>query len=295
MNTNYINFLDRDLIKGLIPRRESNSHKDDFGRLLVIAGSYMYPGAAILSSRAAYRVGTGVVSIIADKYLESIYASNFNEATYFPLEKRGSISEYEKFLDSNISRYSTILIGPGLGVDDNAFDLIYFLIKYLKDKSVNILIDADGLVNISKISRWWEYLSDSTVITPHIGEFKKLLGYDFDIEDSIKIVKEKSDEWGCSIVLKNSKTIIAKNSVDIFINNNENSLLSTAGTGDILSGIIAGLIAQGVNTFDASCVGVYIHSMVGMKLKERFSDRGMLSSDMLDEIPIVIKDLLKEH
>ena len=288
-----IDYLDKNLVQTLIPKRDPSSHKDDFGRLLLITGSFQYPGSSILAGKSAYRTGVGVVSIVSDKYLTSIYASSFHEATYFNLEDSRNIYEYRVLLDKKIAKYKTILFGPGLDTTDSAVRLTEFLIKYLKDKDIKLIIDADGLTHLSLIPNWWEYLPLNTVITPHVGEFRALLGEDFDIDDSIKIVKEKSEEWKCTIVLKNSKTIIAKNINEAFLNNSENPLLSTAGTGDVLAGMIAGFISQGIDSFDAACIGVYIHSIVGLKLKDTFSDRGMLSSDMIDQIPIVLKEISK--
>ncbi len=303
----YVSNLTADWVARRIPKRPENANKGTFGKVLVIAGSASYPGAAYLSCAAAYRVGAGLVTLASIKPVCDFVIKKLPEVTLIPFpEKDGAISEQSvnQLTEpswaglTNFSEEDVVLFGPGLTTKDS---VIEFTEKLLKRYDLpRFVIDGDGLNVLSKIKNWWQELEDYgiyMVLTPHPGEMSRLTGL------SIKKIQSKRQEvaeeyasrvWGKTVVLKGSETIIASPVGEVKVSPFVNPLLSTAGTGDVLSGIIAGLWTQGLDTnygFDAACSGVYIHGLAGQMLKEKLGDRGMLASEMLPVLPQAIKKL----
>lgn len=273
--------LTRDWVAKKLPKRPKNSNKGTFGKVLVIAGSKNYPGAAYLACAAAYRVGAGLVTLVTDSETKIIISRKLPELTYIS----------HKEVDEKLNNYDVILLGSGLGQSEQTAE---FIKKLLKQKLPKAIFDGDGLNILSKIDKWWEKLNSREVIlTPHPGEMSRLTGLSIDkVQASrVNLAKEFANKWGKVIVLKGANTVIVSPTGQIKISPFANPLLATAGTGDVLAGIMAGLIAQGLEEFDAACVGVYIHGLAAENLKERFGNSGLLASDLLPLLPQIIKQL----
>ncbi len=276
--------LDKEFIKTLIPSRPETAHKGTFGSCLIIAGSKNYPGAAILSCLGAARVGTGLVTLATTNEVYKVAAPKIPSVTFL------SFSEVKYDLD----KYDSVLIGPGLGQSEEIKNLLTELINLDKLKEKKLVIDADGLNIFSEISYWFKILKTDLILTPHPGEMSRLSKLTIkEIENNREVVAKKfSKLWHKTIVLKGAETIISDPQGEIFISPFKNPLLATAGTGDVLAGMITGFLSQGLNLTNAAIVGVYLHGLSAEKLKEKFGDRGMVATDLIEVIPQVFKDLI---
>lgn len=272
--------ITKNLVAGKLPLRPINANKGTFGSVLIIAGSKNYPGAAILACLASARAGAGLITLatIADVYKVAVPKIPF--ATFL------SFSEIE----DNLDKYNAVLVGPGLGQSDEVKKIINELARWDLKK---LVLDADALNIISGIEDWFKTLETDAILTPHPGEMSRLTGLSIDeIQNNReKVARDFAREWSKTIVLKGAETVIANTQGEVFISPFKNPLLATAGTGDVLSGIIVGLLAQGLNLTDASIVGVYIHGLAGEKLKKKFGDRGATALDLVEALPLVFKNL----
>lgn len=267
-------------IVSLLPKRPKDANKGTFGKVLVIAGSENYPGAAYLCCAACYRVGAGLVTLATKPSVKIIVSRNLPEITFL------SFSEvYRK-----LPEYNVVLLGPGLGQEEST---IKFVSQLLKEKLPITVIDGDGLNILSEMDKWWEKLEEKAVLTPHPGEMARLSGLTIVAiqADRINVAKQHAKKWNKVIVLKGANTVIASPTGEVVISPFANPVLATAGTGDILSGMIAGFIAQGLKPFDSSCVGVYIHGLTGEMIKEKLGDSGALATDLLPLLPKAILTL----
>ncbi len=274
--------LDKKTALSLLPKRPIDANKGTFGKVLAIAGSQNYPGAAYLSCAAAYRVGTGLVTLVTNDIVKIIVSRKLPEVTFLSLNE----------VFENLSKYDVLLIGPGLGQKEQT---IKFFRKLLKEKLPKTVIDGDGLNILSKIDNWWEKLNREVILTPHPGEMGRLTGKSVEEvqSDRENIAKDYAKKWGKVIVLKGANTTIVSPGGDVVISLFANPALATAGTGDVLSGIIAGFLAQGLSISEAACLGVYIHGLAGEMLKEKYGNAGNLASDLLPLLPKVIQHIQK--
>lgn len=272
--------IDDEWVSKKLPKRSIDANKGTFGKVLVVAGSEKYPGAAYLVCAAAYRVGAGLVTLATDKDTKINVSKKLPEVTFLTFDQ-----VLGKLNDCNV-----LLIGPGLGQSKKVLKLIS---KLLKKDLPKTIFDGDGLNILSRIDKWWEEINGEVILTPHPGEMSRLSN--FSVEEIQKnrqeIIEQSAKKWGKVVVLKGANTIVASPRGEIKISPFANPLLATAGTGDVLSGIIAGMAAQGLDNYDAACVGVYIHGLAGELLKEKFGDCGLLASDLLPILPKVIKGL----
>ncbi|OGE65121.1 NAD(P)H-hydrate dehydratase [Candidatus Daviesbacteria bacterium RIFCSPLOWO2_02_FULL_36_7] len=275
--------LTKEWVVKRLPKRPKNAHKGTFGKVLVIAGSEHYPGAAYLSSSACYRIGAGLVVLATESSVKIIVARQLPEVTFLSLGE----------VIGKIDKYDVLLLGPGLGQKEKAVDLVS---RLLTKELPKVVIDGDGLNILSKIGGWWDKLDKEVVLTPHPGEMTRLTGKSVDEiqTDRVNVVQYFAKKWKKIVVLKGANTIIVSPAGQVLISPFANPVLATAGTGDILAGVIAGLLAQGLNAFDAACVGVYIHGLAGDRIRERTGDAGALASELLPILPQVIKDLVNK-
>lgn len=269
-----------------MPTREQNSNKGSFGKVLCCCGSDNYIGAAYLSAFSALKVGAGLVALATVSQVINSVSASLPEAVY--LTRAEGVDK--------INNFSVVLIGCGLGsTNDSKIFLEQVLNKIHSD--IPIIIDADGLNLLSEFSA--EQLKNlkklkKIIITPHPLEAARLLGKSLDsvlsnLEDSAKALCSK---FNCVTVLKTHRTIICDTDFSIYTNNYGCSALAKAGTGDVLAGIISGLIAQGVCIFDASKLGVYLHSVTGEILAEELTEYSVMASDIPKNLHKAIKKCL---
>ena len=277
-----------------LPKRPLNANKGSFGRVLVAAGSINYIGAAYLACSGAMRVGAGLVTLATATSLQPILASKLTEATYFPLPESqpGIISPRAATLISQqFNQYDALLLGCGLGQSQPA---IIFVSSILFGQGLPpLVLDADALNTLAKTPHWWQQLTSDAILTPHPGEMARLSGLSVEKvqSDRVGIAKKLAREWHKIIVLKGAYTVIAAPDGRCRISPTANPGLASAGTGDVLSGAIAGLVAQGLSLFDAAVLGVYLHSEAGEVVKDILGDAGMIATDLLTALPVVIKQL----
>ena len=310
---------DEMLISGLLPERPLEAHKGTFGTTLIAAGSADYTGAALLSGKAAYRVGAGLVTMAVPAMLHSALAGQFPEATWSLLpHERGFIArEAAKEIAKNLERATALLLGPGFGLKDTTGDFLKDLlaseampkkasgrIGFLQEQDGKkadapaalppMVIDADGLKLLAKIEDWHKKLPAPAVLTPHPGEMAALT--DLSTEeiqaDRMGNATKYAQEWGHVVVLKGAFTIIAAPDGTATVIPVASPALARAGTGDVLAGLIAGLMAQGLDAYDAAIAGSWIHAQAGLIAADALgSTASVLAGDVLEAIPDVMSDL----
>lgn len=262
-----------------IPKRQNSSNKGTYGNVVIIAGSRNMSGAAYLSGEAAYRCGAGIVKLFSHNNNLCLLKEKLPEAI---------VADYE---DVSFSEKDIIVIGPGLSTDDMAVKLI--------DKVLNshnrIVIDADGLNVISSHRELMDKLNDNVIITPHIKEMSRLTGYDtkYIKENIISTSREFAKKYKCVTVIKDSTTVISDSFGNTYINLTGNSGMSTGGSGDVLSGVVGGMLSQGLSGGLAAAIAVYIHGLAGDIAKEDKTMYGLMASDISGAIPKVFKMLNK--
>jgi len=290
--------ISSDWARTVLPERPPQANKGSFGRVLVAAGSINYIGAAYLACTGAMRVGAGLVTLATALRLQPILATKLTEVTYLPLPESnlGIISPSAADLIHNELRtYNVLLIGCGLGQSESTIQFTESVLLRPKTALPSLVIDADALNILAKIPKWWQQLASDAILTPHPGEMARLAGISVDKvqSDRLSIAKRAALEWNKTIVLKGAYTIIAAPDGQSGISPIANPGLASAGTGDILAGAIAGLVAQGLSLFDAAALGVYLHGEAGELAKSNLGDTGMVATDLLPVLPLVIKNLKK--
>jgi ADP-dependent NAD(P)H-hydrate dehydratase / NAD(P)H-hydrate epimerase len=298
--------LTESLVSRLLPPRPLESNKGTFGKVMLFCGSPAYPGSAFLAGNAAARAGAGLTTLAVSPQMLPIYASAFHETTFLllPEDNTESLKHVNVLLDG-LQGYRSLLVGPGLGQSPALREVILQLLEALRalpeGQRPLLVIDADGLNNLSALENWWTLLPKDTVITPHPGEMgrlckgRKVSGGNI---DRLELARRMTLEWQVTLVLKGACTLVTHASPNGYtqtrINWQANPALATAGTGDVLAGIIAGLLAQKVSPFDAASAGVYLHTIAGELVSNEIGRAGLLATDLLPKIPRVIKSLSQE-
>ena len=277
-------------VRAMIPVRNKNSNKYSSGRVFILSGSVGLTGAAYLCSMAALRTGSGAVITGVPESLNHIMEIKMTEVMTMPLpetdQKTLSVKCYEAVREK-AAWADAVLLGPGLSKNEETMDLVR---KTVKDNDFNFVIDADAIYafrgNLSLLKR------KKIIMTPHFGEFANLIGKDtVDIKDNFFDYAESfALEYGVVLVLKNSPTVVTDGK-SFYINSSGKENLATAGTGDVLSGIIAGLYSQSRNIIESAVAGVYIHGKCGDRLYQKDGASSTLAGDLLDIIPEVKKEL----
>jgi len=277
----------------LIPTRPKDAHKGTFGTAVVLAGSLGLTGAAYLSSTAAARTGAGLVRLLVADSIYQILAAKCTEvmATPVPEVAPGAVGHaaYDSIL-RQLAAAEVGVIGPGLGRDSSTWRLAVDLALRAK---CPLVIDADGLNALADSQRSKGKLGKNRVLTPHPGELARLTGQTAEAinADRTGAARKAAKEWGAIVVLKGAHTVVAHPDGRMSEDPHEVPALASGGTGDVLSGIIGGLIAQGSDPYSAAVTGVYVHAAAGRRIAERIGDSGLLASDLLPEIPLVMKFL----
>lgn len=316
--------ITRYFVSRILPTRPLISHKGTFGKALVVSGSRGYSGAPALSALGALRVGAGLVTIASAASVVPTLQARLIEPTFAALPEdpvTGGIAEAaadrlldQAFLPGGLSSYRALAVGPGLG---RANSTKSFLLRLLAGISVrardanpssrapSVVVDADGLnllasdfQGASPEIRWWDALPPGSVLTPHPGEMSRLLRASgaenvraLALLDRIELVRQAARLWGAIVVLKGACTVIGWPAGSVRISPFATPVLAAAGSGDVLTGIIAGLIAQGLMPFDAAAAGVYLHGALGERLESLVGSSGVLSFELTEQLPQLLSDL----
>ena len=274
----------------IIPRRGFDTSKLDFGKAFIITGSTGMTGAGVLAGRASLRVGVGLVYLGVPEELVNVYDSLLIEAVTIPLNSSEGVLSKDclaKILDT-LSSMSVAAIGPGLSRNN---DIRLIVRSVIENSKVPLVVDADALNAIADDVSILNKAKASIIVTPHIGEMNRLTGLSVNAIQSnrIKVAKEFSSKTGVITVLKGAHTVVASPDGEIYINPTGNSGMATGGTGDVLTGAITGLMAQGASSLDAAVAGVYLHGLAGDIAAEEKGEHGMIASDLVEALPYAIK------
>ncbi|HEX2883510.1 MAG TPA: NAD(P)H-hydrate dehydratase [Candidatus Limnocylindria bacterium] len=278
-----------------LPPRPARAHKGDFGRVLVVGGSIDYPGAPLLVGLGAMRAGAGLVRVAAADAVVGHIAGSVPELTWLSLDEEapGLIAPGGwRRIATEASHVDALVIGPGLGRQPATLRRVRQLIPTLRRPAV---IDADGLTALSETDRWWRGLSPSLVLTPHPGEFARLTGRSApdsdDDEARAEAAAEAAASWGLTVVLKGANTVVAVPDGTVLRSPVASPALATAGSGDILAGVIGALLAGGADPLAAAVCGVAIHGGAGLLAEQRIGRTGVVARDIAALLPEVIEGL----
>jgi len=274
-------------IPKLKPRKE-DAHKGDFGRVCIIAGSVGMSGAAALAGRAALRAGAGLVRVATPKSLLPVVASIEPSFTTIalPEDSAGRISA--KAIGSilnAVAENDVLAFGPGVGISQGLRSVIGTL---LEQENLRLVIDADGLNNLSRIKNWPAKLKANLILTPHPGEIKRLWAGVF----REQLPSERQQQAGrlaehtkTIVVLKGAGTVVSDGQ-KVYVNKTGNPGMATAGSGDVLTGVITALIGQGLANFDAAVLGVYIHGLAGDIAAKKIGRLSLMATDIIESLPV---------
>lgn len=308
---------DEDMVRNYLPDRPLDSHKGTFGTAIIVAGSLNYSGAAMLAGMAAYRGGTGLVTLAVPTPLHQSLAGQFPEATWILLpDELGVISSSARdVLLQNISRSTAMLIGPGLGLENTTREFITGILENAKPGTKQklgfvhreggtsalktsplppMVVDADGLKILASIKAWEKIIPGETIFTPHPGEMAILSGMSVEEvqHDRLNVARKYAKMWGHIVVLKGAFTVIASPDGRTTTIPVATPALARAGTGDVLAGLIVGLRAQGIKPYQAAIAGAWIHARAGILAEEILgSSASVMASDVLESIPEVLSEL----
>jgi hydroxyethylthiazole kinase-like uncharacterized protein yjeF len=279
-----------------LPVRSLDSHKGTFGHAMVVAGSQHYVGAAYLSAQAAVRAGAGLVTLAAPRSVYAIVASRLTEVIHLPLpeDAEGRIHpDAAQIVRENLFKCDSLLVGCGLGSSIGTADFLERLLLMEPRPALPTVIDADGLNNLSQMTNWWQRLGGPVVLTPHPGEMAALtMVPTYGVQqDRISIARQWAAHWSTTIVLKGAHTVVAEPEGPVQLSPFANPGLASGGTGDVLTGVIAGLMAQGLSIYDAACCGVFIHGKAAEAVRWVMGDAGSTASDLIEQLPVTMDRL----
>jgi hydroxyethylthiazole kinase-like uncharacterized protein yjeF len=282
--------------RSVLPRRPLVSHKGTYGKIMALVGSINYPGAAYLACTGTLRVGAGLTTLAIAKSLQPVLAAKLTEVTYLPLPESepGILSPASlDLLCGELPQYDILLAGCGVGPSPSVKNLLEKLLLDPRIKLPSVVLDADAINALAQIPDWWQRFKDNAVMTPHSGEMSRLLDKPVaEIQqDRIETTRKAAVKWHKTLVLKGAYTVIASADGGVRVSPFANPGLSSAGTGDVLAGAIAGMAAQGLSLPDAAACGVYLQGIAGEMVKSELGEAGMLASDLLLALPKAIRQL----
>lgn len=284
-------------LRGALPIRAEDANKGTFGRVLVLGGSQRFVGAPQLAALGAYRAGAGLVTIACPTGNVAALAAGLAEATWLPLEaaEDGTLAENTApALRNEWPAYDAAVVGPGLGLSESTRALTWAILPDVDaGASRGVVIDADALNALAAMPDAAGRVPAKAILTPHPGEMARLL--DTSIADvqarRLSCAKEAAHRFGCTVILKGAHSVVASPDGRARLSPFANPLLATAGTGDVLAGMVGGYLAQGLEPFEAASVGVYLHAAVGEALREQYGDAGLLASELAARLPSVVREL----
>ena len=275
----------------LLPERDPRGHKGTFGRVVAVAGSLDYAGAALLAGAAALRAGSGLVTLCVPASLQPLIAGRVPEliTRALPEVAPHELDPVPAAATIMALPQDALLIGPGLPPTRATTRLAASLLAL---EGAPAVVDAGGLAALSGIPRWWQRLGRAVVVTPHPGEFARL-GREAGTSDAERrrAAQEAALEWGLTVVLKGAHTVVAAPDGREVTAPFEVPALGTGGSGDVLAGVIASLVGQGLEPFEAAALGVYLHAHAGLDLSSHLGDAGLMATDLLVAIPRVRRHL----
>ena len=272
-HANRVRTIDRKHIKKIIKPRPAFAHQGIFGHCLLIAGNTGTEGASVLSALAALRSGCGLLTVMIPSTASPAMLVKVPEA--MQISRDYATNPAEVFTD----KFKSIGIGPGFGLEEQPAEILHHLLKYYKGP---MIIDADAITILSKNKSWFKYLRQNMILTPHPVEFDRLVGEHSSVIDRVERQAWFCKEYNVSVILKGHHTVVVSGE-DIFINTTGNDGMATAGSGDVLTGILTSLCAQGYNVKNAALLGTFLHGFAGDKAAKKYSREGLIASDIINE------------
>ena len=271
-------------IKSMLPSRSQFAHKGNFGHALLLVGSKGKAGAAILSAKACLKSGAGLVTVNTAQACLTPIQTAVPEAMVEADKDENIITEFVK-----VEKYHVVGIGPGIGTDAQTAQVLKQMIQEFKSPMV---FDADAINLLADNKTWLSFLPNGSILTPHIGEFRRLTGNYTNPFDRTDAQIELAKKLNCYVILKGKFTAIATPDGKVFFNPTGNPGMATAGSGDVLTGIICGLLAQGFVSGKAAIVGVYLHGLAGDLAAEELTTYSLNAGDIIDHLPKAFKQIL---
>ncbi len=265
-----------DDIKSIIQPRLANAHKGDFGHAILFSGSKGMMGACVLSAKSILRSGVGLLTVYIPKTAELIMQTSVPEAMVLIDSNDNCISGCP-----NLDKYSVVGVGPGIGTSSETKKAISDLINQVK---VPTVFDADALNIISENKKLLNDIPKESILTPHVKEFERIVGKFENIDQRTALQVNLSKEYNINVLVKGYETCMTNSNGDIFINTTGNPGMATGGSGDVLTGIITGLIARGLKPFDAMISGAYLHGLSGDLAKKSLGEESMTAQDLIDNL-----------
>ncbi len=314
-----LEMADAAMLSASLPARPPDAHKGTFGKVMIVAGSVYYSGAAVLAAQAAYRVGSGLVTLAPPGAIYPAVASRMSETTYLilPDDMGILVPDAVKVLADKMPDYQAILLGPGLSSEKETVAFVHrlFGIEPAARKRLGfqassntvsnqqekiafppLVVDADGLNALAQVEHWWQYLPAPTILTPHPGEMARLMKADEDARQQLKtnrweIAQRMAMAWGHIVVLKGAFTVVAAPDGRTVVLPYANPALATAGSGDVLAGAIVGMLGQGMPPFEAALCGAYLHGLAGELARRELGVAGVVAGDVLARLPQAVNRL----
>jgi NAD(P)H-hydrate epimerase len=283
IETSY-NYVDFDFVKDIPLQRKKFDHKGNFGHAKIIAGGSGKMGAAVLAARACLRTGVGLLTMQIPAFGFDILHTSVPEAMTCSVEN-DYLSEEEKKADN----YSSTGIGPGIGTGESSVKILQ---KLLNNNDKPLVIDADALNIFAAHRELLEKLPKDSILTPHPGEFRRLVGEPEDFFDRLQMQIEFAMQYNIYLILKGANTSIVTPEGRCYFNSTGNPGMATAGSGDVLTGIITSLLAQGYTSLNASVLGVYLHGLAGDIASEKVGLQALIASDITDNLGAAYKKIM---
>lgn len=275
--------IDKDFIKGIAKIRDEESHKGDYGHLLIVGGCQAMPGAALLATNAALRSGCGLVSLHSTS--RTLTAAAISMPSAMLSEDSGNVFSE---IPWNINQYSAIVAGPGLGKNEQTVKALEGLMTEARNAGIPMLLDADALNIISEHREMLGLIPAGSVLTPHAGELRRLIRYNDEAEKEREIAG-LCKMTGCTVVAKLHRTVIyspgtAEGETVKAVNTTGNAGMAKGGSGDVLAGLVGGLMARGYDAFGAAAMGVWIHGYAGDCLTAEYTAESYSSKDLAENL-----------
>lgn len=280
-------FTSEALLDSLLPKRNPNAHKGDFGRVLIVAGSVGYTGAPVLAANAALRSGAGLIFTGVPEAVYPIIAQKLDEPMVFPLscDEDGRLNTRAvPELVRRLENCDACLVGPGLGRSPAILDVVSAVLTHAK---CPVILDADGINCLEGNIDVLGQASCPVILTPHDGEFRRL-GGDPSPAARYESAKNLARTWGVTVLLKGHRTLIVSPEKS-YLNATGNPGMATGGSGDVLAGILLALLGQGAAPTEAAAAAAWLHGAVGDYCAEAWGERGMTPTDMISNLHIFLK------
>jgi len=277
-------YMSTRFVKSLLKPRGKFSHKGHFGHVLMVAGDETKMGAAILSSKAALRMGAGLLTLHHPQSAKSILPIALPEAM---LSLDSDTQAFSRIPE--LEKYTHIAVGPGLGTRKQTAKALKMLIQQAHSP---MLLDADALNILAENKTWLSFLPKASILTPHIGEFHRLVGQTKNSFERIEKALSFAKKYQIYLIVKGAYTMIFTPSENIYVNSTGNPGMATGGSGDVLTGMIAGLLAQQYSSLEAALIGVFMHGLAGDMAAKELSMESLMAGDIIQYIPAAYKALL---